>query len=141
MIYRCGVIVFLLVFMACNHQNAKRTCPFTDFEASPYDHIFEEVPPVTSSQFAGRLRVRPRDVKEGIWPRGLDARIELHGPDRFAEILKVADDGTFARNGLKPGRYCFKISASGFRSMTGAAIIDRTVRRPAYLDIELIIAE
>jgi hypothetical protein len=116
-------------------------CAFSDFESSPYDHIIEELSSVTSSEFVGRLRVRPRDVEGGVWPVGLDAKIELHGPDGFSEVLKVADDGAFGRNGLRPGRYCFKISASGFRSMLGTAVIDRTMRRTSPLEIELIITE
>ena len=137
--------VFLLGILAltgCNHQRHPSTlCAFTDFEASPYDHIIEEVREITTSEFGGRLRVRPRDVTGGVWPPGLDARIELHGPDGFTEILKVGDDGTFARAGLKPGRYCYKISATGFRSMTGTAVIKPRLRSFVRLDVELIIAE
>jgi hypothetical protein len=71
----------------------------------------------------------------------MDVRLELHGPDGFAEFVAVANDGTFRRRGLTPGTYCFKVSASGFRSMIGTVTIDRAVQADVHLAIELMIAE
>ena len=86
---------------------------------------------MTVAELTGRVKT----------PSGLEARIELHGPDGFREIVEVAADGTFARKGLSSGSYCFKLSAAGFRSMLGAVEIDRRKQQDARLEIELVIAE
>ena len=96
---------------------------------------------MTATALVGRLKVRARDVKDGIWPPELDARIELHGANGFREFVAPADDGTFVRRGLRSGTYCFKLSASGFCSMLGTVVIDRTLRQAIPLEIELMIAE
>jgi len=143
MISRPMLAMLVLAMAACTSPRVTRPtlCNYSDFEISPYDHIIERVNGASVSEFAGRLGVRPRDVTDGVWPRGLEARIELHGPDGLTEVLRVSDSGTFERKGLRPGTYCFKVSASGFRSVLGTVVIDREARKTAPIEIELIIAE
>jgi hypothetical protein len=116
-------------------------CGFSDFEAVSYDHLIEQLPTVSVLELKGRLKVNPKDVEGGLWPAGLDARIELHGPNGFREFIEAGDDGTFIRRGLRAGTYCFKLSASGFRSAMGTVVIDPTAQQRDLLEIELMIAE
>lgn len=134
------VLALILTMTSCT-AGGMAPCSFSTFRASPYDHLIEDLPPATMPELVGRLRVRPMDVKDGVWPTALTAQIELHGPNGLTEILNVAADGTFARRGLQPGRYCLKVSAEGFRSTMGTAIIDHSAREGARYEIDLIIAE
>lgn len=141
MIGRLAAVVVVAVLAACSSKPIAPRCGFSDFAAAPYDHLVEQVPVVTVVELAGRLKVRPGDFRNDAWPTGLKARIELHGPSGFSEIVEVAADGTFARKGLSSGSYCFKLSAPRFRSMLGAIEIDGRTRRDTRLEIELLIAE
>lgn len=129
-----------LALVACAPVTVAPQCNFSDFDAAPYDHIIEQLSPVSLFQFEGRLTVNSSHVEDGRWPPGLDARIELHGPDGFREFIATTDSGTFARPDLRPGPYCFKLSASGFRSAMGTVIIDPSAQ-PRPLLIELVLAD
>ena len=135
-------MLFVVVGVAsCTPQTIAPRCSFSDFEAAPYDHLIEGLPTVTGAELIGRLKIRPSEIEGGVWPEGLDARIELHGPNGFRELIEPNADGSFVRRHLRPGTYCFKLSASGFRSMLGTIVIDRTSRQSALLEVELMISE
>jgi hypothetical protein len=140
MIGRVVLAAAILWMASCASRTLAPRCGFVDFQAAPYDHLIEQLPPVTLPELAGRLKVDPDQITGG-WPKGLDARIELHGPDGLEEFITPSDDGTFVRPGLEPGSYCFKLSASGFRSMLGTVVIDRRLRQAAPFEIELMISE
>lgn len=141
MIARAVALFFGIAVAACAMHTVAPRCSFGDFEPAPYDHIIERLPDVTVAELTGRFKVRERDVVGGIWPPRLDARMELHGPNGFREFIEANEDGTFARKGLRPGTYCFKASASGFRSMLGTVVIDRSMRQHPPFEIELMISE
>jgi hypothetical protein len=141
MITRALLLISAFAMACCTPPAVATRCNYADFEVSPYDHLIEDLPPATKAELVGRLKLRPGDVIDGAWPSGMDARLEVHGPHGFTEFLEVAGDGTFVRRGLSPGTYCFKVSASGFRSMIGTVVIDRTIGEGSPMNIELMIAE
>lgn len=134
-----ALIVVLLMGCAIRAPCRPALCRFVDFQPAPYDHIIEDAGPFVVRELRGRFKVRPDDIVGG-WPPSLDASMEIHGPNGFSERVGAADDGTFRRPGLPPGRYCFKVSASGFRSITGEIVIDpRGAKRP--IEITLMISD
>jgi hypothetical protein len=133
---RTAVVVMAIAIASCAPHAVAPRCNFADFEAAPYDHLIERLPPWTTAELRGRYT-----IKSGDWIPELDPRIELHGQDGFKEFVEAADEGTFVRNRLKPGSYCFKVSAAGFRSMLGTVVIDPTLPRDVPMEIQLIISE
>lgn len=143
MTHRSLFAVGVLLALACGSRPSVRPalCGSTDFQASPYDHIIEYIEePFAARAFRGRLKARPTDVEGGILPPGMDAWVQLHGPNGFSELIKVEDDSTFVRDGLPPGRYCFKVSVGGFRSVKGQVSIDPQ-HADVPVEITVIIAE
>ena len=138
---RAAVIVVAVMLAACAHRTVAPRCGFVDFETAPYDHLIEQLPTISVVELKGRLKVNANDVAGGLWPAGLDARLELHGVNGFREFIEAGDDGAFIRKGLSPGTYCFKLSASGFRSAMGTVVIDPAAQQRDLLEIELMIAE
>jgi hypothetical protein len=134
------LLAIVLPAIGCSLHGSARRCNFSDFNTAHYDHLIEELPATTTAELTGRFKVRPQDIGGG-WPAGLDAMMELHGPGGFTEFVRPAADGTFVRRGLTPGTYCFKVSASGFRSMVGTVVIDPAVRQETPWDIELMLSE
>lgn len=136
-------LMAMLLLAACTVSRTVREplCKFTDFQPSPYDHIVNyQREPFVARELSGRLTVDPHDMGGG-WPPGMDPRLELHGPDGFSEVIVVAEDGTFARKGLRAGSYCFKLSAREFRSVLGGFVIDPRNRAASVFEIQMRLAE
>ncbi len=137
---RAVTLSLAVALFACTSSTVAPLCDFSDFEPAPYDHLIEQLPSFQVAELKGRLMVRPRDVSGGVWPAGLDAKMELHGANGFREFIKAGDDGTFMRADLRPGAYCFKLSATGFRSAMGTLVVNRSAPNDPVV-IELVIAE
>ena len=136
-------VMAMLLLDGCTVSRAVREplCDFTDFQPSPYDHIVnQQRETFVASELSGRLTVDPREMGGG-WPQGMDPRLELHGPDGFSEFIVVAEDGTFARKGLRAGSYCFKLSTREFRSVVGRFVIDPGNRAASVLEITMRLAD
>lgn len=138
---RVTIVAVAVALIACTPRMIAPHCNFSDFEAAPYDHMIEQLPAVSVAELEGRLRLNPHHVGSGLWPDGLEARIELHGADGFREFIEAGHDGTFVRRGLRSGTYCFKLSANGFRSAMGTIVIDPAAQQHDPFEIELVIAE
>ena len=137
------LLMAMLLLAACTVSRtvSEPLCKFTDFQPSPYDHIVNyQREPFVTRELKGRLTVDPREMGGG-WPPEMDPRLELHGPDGFSEFIVVAEDGTFARKGLRAGSYCFKLSSREFRSVMGGFVIDPRNRDASVLEITMRLAD
>ena len=124
----------VVVLTACQHIPAR--CAFSDFEPRPYDHRIENAGHHDATTFQGQIV--SEDIA-GPWPAGLHGQFELHGENGFVVIVTVLDEGRFQQQ-LEPCKYCFKLSAEGFRSVLGTITISRRAHSKE-LTIPMIISE
>ncbi len=124
---RIFLIAGALLGASCRHVPPR--CKYNDFLPRPYDHIAEAVGPFEVKSFHGQ--VTSKDIVDP-WPAQLDGQFEIHGPDGFVVTVPVRQGGVFEYN-LRPGAYCFKLSALGFRSTTGTVTVSPRASEQAII--------
>jgi hypothetical protein len=118
------LLACLLILQFCSSSKIPLTnCTIDGFTASPLEHMIETAErPFVVRQVKGQL------TWEGVeWPEGEPILFEIRGPWPAEKIARANADakGNFEIPGVAAGRYCFKATVSGWRSVIGVIKVDK----------------
>jgi hypothetical protein len=114
----------LLILQSCSiSRSPMAVCTTEGFTLSPIEHIVEQAEkPFVVSRVKGQL------ISEGgDWPPDWPILFEIRRIGKAAETVRVHADGKgyFEIPGVAEGRYCFKATVTGWRSVIGIIHVDK----------------
>ena len=98
-------------------------CGFEGFTESAAEHIIDEIrQPFIVCRIKGKIT-----NDEGVWPENLPILFEIRRTGKDSKTAQALADGngTFEMPQMAEGRYCFKATVLGWRSVMGIIIVDK----------------
>jgi hypothetical protein len=118
------LLACVLILQSCAaSKRPMEPCPIEDFTLSRIEHIVEQA----EKPFVVR-HVRGQLISEGgDWPDDWPILFEIRGTWAGAKTIRAYADGkgNFEIPAVAEGRYCFKATVEGWRSVIGIIKVDR----------------
>ena len=118
-------------------QRPIRDCGLDGFTLAEEEHIIEEIErPFVVSSIRGEIT-----NDQGGWPAGQKLLFELRGMAKDSKVLHTEADrvGNFVLKGIPDGKYCFKVTADGWRSVMGVIFVHKKTNPKEIIVIHLLL--
>ena len=105
------------------------------FTGSPTEHIINRL----NDAFTVREVKGAAFISDGFKSPAVGLLLELRGPGASASIgsTTTRSDGKFHLKHLRPGKYLFKATMSGFQSVVGTIIVSPKAEKSQVITIEM----